>query len=288
MGGGGGGGAIAAQPAKLPSKPGTPAAKPGTPGSTVHVQAGGSGAQVAPAPTPAPAGPPRPDAAKMHQMRKRIAVAAEAISSAADIEIPVIPKTDYAERIIAKAIEGCLLFEQLSLPAKQAIIRSMKPKIVKAGEVIIKQGDTEASTFYVLERGSADVRIHKEEWGEERKVHTYQPGSSFGELALLYSAPRAATVVAGADSKLWVMERAVYTAIKRTDQQNIAAEKRRLVERVPLLAVLAPVRCCWRFDLAVTVIWLRQLRLLLPLRLPMLPAPPPCCQDCTRCSHCKA
>lgn len=38
------------------------------------------------------------------------------------------------------------------------------------------QGDTEASTFYVLERGAADVRIHKEEWGEERKVHTYQPG----------------------------------------------------------------------------------------------------------------
>ncbi|KAI7838861.1 hypothetical protein COHA_007362 [Chlorella ohadii] len=187
-------------------------------------------------------------------MRKRIAVAAEAISSAADIEIPVIPKTDYAERLIAKAIEGCLLFEQLSLPAKQAsgrppaaavlaaraIIRSMKPKMVKAGEVVIKQGDTDASTFYVLERGSADVRIHKEEWGEECKVHTYQPSSSFGELALLYSAPRAATVVAAADSKLWVMERAVYTAIKRTDQQNIAAERRRLVERVPLLAVLAP------------------------------------------------
>lgn len=28
----------------------------------------------------------------------------------------------------------------------------------------------------MLERGAADVRIHKEEWGEERKVHTYQPG----------------------------------------------------------------------------------------------------------------
>ena len=66
--------------------------------------------------------------------------------------------------------------------------------------------------------------------------------SGFGELALLYSAPRAATVRAAADGKLWVMERGVYTAIKLTYQQQLAAEKRALVLRVPLLAVLAPVR----------------------------------------------
>lgn len=39
-----------------------------------------------------------------------------------------------------------------------------------------------------------------------------------------------------------VMERTVYAAIKRSDQEQIAAERRALVERVPLLAVLAPVR----------------------------------------------
>lgn len=38
------------------------------------------------------------------------------------------------------------------------------------------------------------------------------------------------------------MERTVYAAIKRSDQEQIAAERRALVERVPLLAVLAPVR----------------------------------------------
>jgi D-serine dehydratase len=37
------------------------------------------------------------------------------------------------------------------------------------------------------------------------------------------------------------MERTVYAAIKRTDQQQVAAEKARVVETVPLLAVLAPV-----------------------------------------------
>lgn len=55
---------------------------------------------VAPGPTP------RNDAVKMHQMKKRIAVAAEAISSAADIEIPVVPKTEYAERLIGECGSG--------------------------------------------------------------------------------------------------------------------------------------------------------------------------------------
>lgn len=191
------------------------------------------------------------------------------------------------------------------------------------------QGDTDASKFYVLERGGAEARLYRDEWGEERAVKQYEPGrwdlgggqpaeagggwlacgrgvcgtrepaagagvragrweaggpgqaggsaahrlpatpaaamassrcckpltirpkslnvcvpirSGFGELALLYSAPRAATVAATADGKLWVMERAVYAAIRHTDQQQMAEEKRRLVERVPMLAVLAPVR----------------------------------------------
>lgn len=65
--------------------------------------------------------------------------------------------------------------------------------------------------------------------------------SGFGELALLYSAPRAASVLAITDCKLWVMERAVYMAIKRTYQEQLAALKRKMVASVPILAVLSEV-----------------------------------------------
>lgn len=47
-----------------------------------------------------------------------------------------------------------------------------------------------------------------------------------------------------------VMERGVYAAIKRSDQEQIAAERRALVEHVPLLAVLAPVRRAGRGPVA--------------------------------------
>ena len=89
------------------ARPGTPSGKPVMPGGgaqAVHVTAGG--------PPAAPAGLPRPDAAKLHQQKKRIAVAAEAISSAADIEIPVVPKTDYAERLISAWLLWCWRVQQ--------------------------------------------------------------------------------------------------------------------------------------------------------------------------------
>lgn len=65
--------------------------------------------------------------------------------------------------------------------------------------------------------------------------------SGFGELALLYSAPRAATVRAETVCSLWVMERTVYAAIKRTFTSQLAAEKRALLDRVPLLHSLSQV-----------------------------------------------
>ena len=72
--------------------------------------------------------------------------------------------------------------------------------------------------------------------------HSLGSCSSFGELALLYAAPRAATVKSITSGKLWVMDRAVYMAIKLAYMQQVATEKRSLLSLVPMLAVLSPVR----------------------------------------------
>ena len=65
--------------------------------------------------------------------------------------------------------------------------------------------------------------------------------SAFGELALLYSAPRAATVKTMTDCRLWVMDRAVYISIKHTFTVQLAAEKRAMVASVPMLSILSEV-----------------------------------------------
>jgi cAMP-dependent protein kinase regulator len=41
----------------------------------------------------------------------------------------------------------------------------------------------------------------------------YKPGEAFGELALLYNAPRAATIIAKVDSQVWSLDRCTFTHI---------------------------------------------------------------------------
>ena len=61
------------------------------------------------------------------------------------------------------------------------------------GDTIIKQGES-GTSFYLIEAGSCEVWLKRQEGQDPQMVHHYSSGDSFGELALLYDAPRAATV----------------------------------------------------------------------------------------------
>ena len=175
------------------------------------------------------------------KMEKRIAVAAEAISCGSNIEITNVPKTSLARGLIEKAMEGNILFEDLSLGARHVIVNSMSAKIVKAGDEIIVQGDTEASTYYAIERGEFAVTISDEANTKNSKlVAKLGPGEGFGELALLYSSPRAATVTSVSSGKLWVMERRIYHAIKQSFWESLAIQRQQTMELVPMLSMLSP------------------------------------------------
>ena len=54
----------------------------------------------------------------------------------------------------------------------------------------------------------------------------YQPGEGFGELALLYNAPRAATITAKSDSIVWRLDRDTFNHIVK----DAASKKRAAYE----------------------------------------------------------
>lgn len=63
----------------------------------------------------------------------------------------------------------------------------------KPGDTIISQGE-DGDMLYVVDKGELDCykRFKKDE--DEKHLKIYKEGDSFGELALLYNAPRAATI----------------------------------------------------------------------------------------------
>ena len=62
-----------------------------------------------------------------------------------------------------------------------------------------------------------------------------EPGDAFGELALLYNAPRAATIIAKSDVTLWQLDRATFNHIVKDASQNKRAKYEDFLQSVPIL-----------------------------------------------------
>lgn len=70
--------------------------------------------------------------------------------------------------------------------------------LFRSGDTIINQGDN-GDNLYVVDHGQLDCLKVLKKLEEPKLLKTYLPGESFGELALLYNAPRAATIKAKVD-----------------------------------------------------------------------------------------
>ena len=90
---------------------------------------------------------------------------------------------------ILECVSDNLLFLKLDRDQKERVVQRMRLINVRKGEPLIKQGASNAQTFYVTESGTFDILV------DGVKVGQYKRGGCFGELALLYDSPRAATIL---------------------------------------------------------------------------------------------
>ncbi|XP_078081742.1 cAMP-dependent protein kinase type I-alpha regulatory subunit [Mustelus asterias] len=152
--------------------------------------------------------PPPPMNPVVKGRRRRGAISAEVYTEedAASYVRKVIPKDYKTMAALAKAIEKNVLFSHLDDNERSDIFDAMFPVTYIAGETVIQQGD-EGDNFYVIDQGEMDVYVNNE-W-----VTSIGEGGSFGELALIYGTPRAATVRAKTNVKLWGIDRDSYRRI---------------------------------------------------------------------------
>jgi len=100
---------------------------------------------------------------------------------------------------IKKIIDHPIL-KKLPEEIRNEIVQRAEYKKVPAGSMVCRQGDAGDSFFMIT---SGTVRIYrKTEEGIETELAILGPGDSFGEMALLTGAPRAASAVVSEDAEL--------------------------------------------------------------------------------------
>lgn len=127
-------------------------------------------------------------------------------------------KTAEEKESLTESLRTCPLFGALTSAEIAMLVDAMKPEDAPDGSEIITQGE-EGDRFYVLESGQCNIFQAKERGVD--KVLVIKSGGYFGELAVMYNTPRAATVTAVGDCKLWWLDRVtVKTAIVKHTIRN--------------------------------------------------------------------
>ena len=186
---------------------------------------------------------------------RRTSVSAEsiAVDSTSDEPLPTYPKSDDQIRRIKASIANNLIFRDLDEEQETGFLSAMREVHVDRNHVVIRQGDV-GEFFYVVESGLLHCYIRPEplpptwltqnsssmvlnpedmfvqpgyhpEFGKQ--VADYRPGTSFGELALMYGHPRAATVLSIEPSTLWSLDRITF----RTIILKVAHRRRTMYEQ---------------------------------------------------------
>lgn len=184
-------------------------------------------------------------APKPRPVGRRTSVSAESMDpekmKAQMANVTVIEKEPEVYENLMKVVGKSPLLRMLDADQKDKIVKAFSGPVMKTGgEDVITQGDI-GDTFYLLESGEVDVYKKKPD-AEEIKVHTYKSGDAFGELALMYNAPRAATcrVAEGGQAKLWALDRVSFKVIVVAAAMIKRETYQGFLESVPILSTLNP------------------------------------------------
>jgi len=157
---------------------------------------------------------------------------------AQNYEKKVIKKSDAVRKMIKSSLGAHFLFSNLSANTVEDVIDVMTEQSVKAGTVVIEQGDKNGDKFYVIEKGVFSIAVDGKEVAKYDGNSGKGPQQNFGELALLYNQPRSATVKAETDATLWCLDRMAFMKYMVGNADSHRDELARFLSKNALLGKL--------------------------------------------------
>jgi hypothetical protein len=120
-------------------------------------------------------------------------------------------------------LEGMDLLQGLSEQAVADLKLRAETREFPENARIIEQGGP-SDEIYFLSRGLVGIVLRQEETGTVKKIASFTPGMSFGELSFLQQLPRTADVIAVTRIKVYALSNAAIEAFRQiypTDYQRI-------------------------------------------------------------------
>jgi len=149
-----------------------------------------------------------------------------------DFRPPKFHHSDDEFEIINKALKKNFVFSDLGTNELLPFMEAFERCTFKAGEVIITQGD-KGDYFYIIYHGKVVFDVNGKKVGKAGK------GNSFGELALLYTCPRAATVTAYKDVTLFRVDQNTFRYILQNQTKKSLQEKLDLLRGIEFFSQLS-------------------------------------------------
>lgn len=126
--------------------------------------------------------------------------------------IPLVTKAPEVEEQLQNVVSRSPLLKGLSSELRNLVVQAVTgPIMYNTGDIIFNQNDV-GDNYYLIESGTVDVSIARGK-NASTLVHTYSAGDGFGELALMYNAPRSATCCASESCTVWALSRFAFKSI---------------------------------------------------------------------------
>lgn len=146
-------------------------------------------------------------------------------------DTPFFAKSDTSIQFIDTSLVDNFIFASLSSKERRLLIDAMIMETVPAGTLIIRQGDV-GDFFYVVDDGHVSFAV------DGNHVGACGRGGSFGELALLYNCPRAATCLANTTCRVWKVDQRTFRYMLANNTASQQKDIHDVLRKVPFLAEL--------------------------------------------------